>query len=115
MPGIDFNVVRQRISMADVLRLLPFQPTSGCRDYARNKRKPSKEIQKTPLDNEDSFRDGTPQSARRYGRTPSSGMTTAARCNQSVILSGISYGLRGKWVDVRYSSENSHCPFAAIP
>ena len=28
MPGVDFNLVRQRISMAEVLRLLEFQPTS---------------------------------------------------------------------------------------
>jgi DNA primase len=29
MPGVDFNQVRQRISMADVLRLLEFHPTSA--------------------------------------------------------------------------------------
>jgi DNA primase len=28
MPGVDFNLVRQRISMADVLRLLRYDPTS---------------------------------------------------------------------------------------
>jgi DNA primase len=28
MPGVDFNLVRERASMADVLRLLGFHPTS---------------------------------------------------------------------------------------
>jgi len=35
MPGVDFNVVRQRISMADVLRLLQLEPTSVLGDAWR--------------------------------------------------------------------------------
>ena len=35
MPGVDFEVLRTRISMADVLRLLEFQPCSRCGDQLR--------------------------------------------------------------------------------
>ena len=35
MPGVDFEVVRTRISMADVLRLLDFQPYSRRGDQLR--------------------------------------------------------------------------------
>jgi hypothetical protein len=35
MPGIDFDVVRQRVSMAEVLRLLEFVPTRVRGDQMR--------------------------------------------------------------------------------
>ncbi len=35
MPGVDFEVLRKRISMADVLRLLEFQPRSRRGDQLR--------------------------------------------------------------------------------
>jgi DNA primase len=35
MPGVDFNLVRERTSMADVLRLLEFHPTSVVGDAWR--------------------------------------------------------------------------------
>jgi DNA primase len=35
MPGVDFNVVRQQVSLGDVLRLLRFQPTSVRGDNVR--------------------------------------------------------------------------------
>ena len=35
MPGVDFNLVRQRASMTDVLRLLGFHPTSVAGDALR--------------------------------------------------------------------------------
>ena len=35
MPGVDFELLRERISMADVLRLLDFQPSSRRGDQLR--------------------------------------------------------------------------------
>jgi len=35
MPGVNFDVLREQISMADVLRLLEFQASSRCGDHLR--------------------------------------------------------------------------------
>ena len=38
MPGVDFELLRERISMADVLRLLDFQPCNRRGDQLRGPR-----------------------------------------------------------------------------
>jgi DNA primase len=35
MPGVDFNVVRERVSLGDVLRMLQFRATRASGDYVR--------------------------------------------------------------------------------
>jgi DNA primase len=35
MPGVDFRLLRERVTMREVLELLQFEPTAGCGDQWR--------------------------------------------------------------------------------